>query len=127
MQVLRHILHCTVTFLPHFSLRLLVLSPESVGRFRDCFLNEKLQIVVYTRNGGGNREAYESVTNELRGHPQYVEDFDDDFDCTFAYYVFNVPTSIDRETMQELYEVTTKQVGTPRERFDRNADLLGED
>ena len=33
------------------------LSPSDMGRFRDCFISDG-QIVVYTRNGGGNRECW---------------------------------------------------------------------
>lgn len=76
-------------------LSMLRLTAAEVGRFRDCFLQRAesgaLEIVVYTRNGGGNREDYESVTSFLRAHPQYLRDQDDDFDCTYASYVFSVP------------------------------------
>jgi len=33
------------------------LSRDDVGRFRDCFVSDG-KIVVYTRNGGGNRECW---------------------------------------------------------------------
>lgn len=33
------------------------LSPDTVGRFRDCFISEGA-IAVYTRNGGGNRDCW---------------------------------------------------------------------
>lgn len=32
------------------------LKASDVGRFRDCYLTDKGEIAVYTRNGGGNRE-----------------------------------------------------------------------
>lgn len=66
-------------------------------RYRDCFvgMNGKPEydgkIVVYTRTGGGNREEYEADNNALARHPQYVTDFDDDFDSTFAWFIFDVP------------------------------------
>ena len=59
-------------------------------RFRDCFLNEEKQIVVLTRVGGNNRNCGfgEEV---LYKDPNFVKTYDDDFDSTYGYYVFNVP------------------------------------
>lgn len=59
-------------------------------RFRDCFLNELNQIVVLTRVGGNNRNSGfgEEV---LYKDPNFVDTYDDDFDSTYGYYVFNVP------------------------------------
>ena len=59
-------------------------------RFRDCFLNELNQIVVLTRVGGNNRNSGygEEV---LYKDPNFVDTYDDDFDSTYCYYVFNVP------------------------------------
>jgi len=62
-----------------------------VGRFRDVYLTSEPHIVVFTRNGGGNREDYADVTERLQAHPMYVRDWDDDFDCTYASYEFRVP------------------------------------
>lgn len=62
------------------------------GRFRDAYLNDKgSRIILYTRNGGGNREDYQYVFDLLRKHPHYVSDYDDDYDCTYAYIEFKVP------------------------------------
>lgn len=102
------------------------LNVRDVGRFRDCFLNEMLEIVVYTRNGGGNRDEFQPVLDRLKQHPLFLRDYDDDFDCTFAYYVFSAPTEIRKEDWQQIYEETTKAVGTPRERFARIMGKLGD-
>jgi hypothetical protein len=68
------------------------------GRFRDIyFQNEEgsePKIVLYTRNGGGNREWYQYVFELLENHPLYITDYDDDFDCTYAYIEFKAPESI---------------------------------
>jgi len=62
------------------------------GRFRDIYLNEDgTRIILYTRNGGGNREYYNYVFEILRQHPNYLEDYDDDYDSTYAYIEFSVP------------------------------------
>lgn len=59
-------------------------------RFRDCFLNNEKQIVVLTRVGGNNRNCGfgEEV---LYKDPNFVKTYDDEFDSTYGYYVFNVP------------------------------------
>jgi hypothetical protein len=62
------------------------------GRFRDIYLNEDAtKIILYTRNGGGNRETYQGVFDNLSTHPNYLENYDDEFDSTYAYIVFSVP------------------------------------
>ena len=83
-----------VTF---FVLPMLGKHPDEYPRFRDCFLGDKEHpeyddhIHVYTRTGGGNREAYQAENDEMRSMPDYVTDWDDSFDCTFASWVFRVP------------------------------------
>ena len=64
--------------------------PDEYPRFRDCFVNEENQIVVYTRVGGGNRNCGFNE-EELYKDPNFVNTYDDDFDNTYGYYVFNVP------------------------------------
>ena len=62
------------------------------GRFRSVFMEDGY-IVVHTRNGGGNREDYEDVFDEMSEHPWYSHDADDDFDCTYANIYFKIPES----------------------------------
>lgn len=78
------------------------------GRFRDIHVNEDgTRIVLLTRNGGGNREHWSFTHKNPEGadcrcpgciqeyvlpkHPNYVRDWDDDFDSTFAHTEFTVP------------------------------------
>lgn len=77
----------------------------SSGRFRDIYLNEDgTKIILYTRNGGGNREYCWNddkvsdcrcpacvMNHHLPKHPNYLTDYEDDFDPTYAYVVFSVP------------------------------------
>lgn len=67
--------------------------PDDYPRFRDCHvqMNEQNpEIHVYTRVGGGNRnEGY--AEEVLQSHPNFIRDFDDDFDNTYATYCFSVP------------------------------------
>ncbi len=63
---------------------------EDFGRFRNVYMEDGC-IVVHTRNGGGNREDYEDVFDEMSEHPWYSHDADDDFDCTYANIYFKLP------------------------------------
>lgn len=68
-------------------------NPQSFfPRFRDCWLgSDGDTIEIFTRVGGGNREDYECEIEALRDMPTYQLDYDDDFDCTYATFVFGVP------------------------------------
>ncbi len=82
------------------------------GRFRDIWVGEGGgTIILFTRNGGGNREyCCQSVVNPVEGqpakhesgclahtietlreHPQYIDDWDDESDATYAHFQFRVP------------------------------------
>lgn len=81
-----------VNFLAGALLPMLELDPESVPRFRDCWWDrERGMIVLHTRTGGGNREAYGEQNDVLAAHPQYKSDEDDDYDSTFANFYFSLP------------------------------------
>jgi len=86
-----------VTSATFFVLPMLGKHPDEYPRFRDCFLHDAEHpefdghIQVYTRTGGGNRESYESENADMQEHPEFVTDFDDSFDCTYATWVFRVP------------------------------------
>ncbi len=60
------------------------------GRFRNVYVEDGY-IIVHTRNGGGNREDYEDVFEEMAEHPWYSHDADDSFDCTYANIYFKLP------------------------------------
>lgn len=81
------------------------------GRYRDIYVTET-HIVVHTRNGGGNRDDYEYVFDEMSEHPLYAYDEDDDFDCTYANIYFNHPT----EHIDVLKEMAKGTI-TPSERW----------
>lgn len=64
----------------------------TAGRYRDCWLTEDGdRIIVFTRNGGDQRARYQTVLDELKTHPCWVRDWDDDFDSTYCYIEFEVP------------------------------------
>jgi len=88
-------------------LAMLGLTETDVGRFRDAFVAEG-KIVIYTRNGGGNREHYSWGDEPVEEGPEcgctgcvmtyripklkyYSHDRDDEFDCTYASVFFDFP------------------------------------
>jgi hypothetical protein len=96
---------------------------NTVGlRLRDAWLNpDGTKIIVLTRNGGGNRghtaDAYArgpscpcvgcAITFVLpQLHPDYIRDWDDDYDSTYAYVEFKVRVG---------YEDWCKQLATGQE------------
>lgn len=117
------------------------------GRFRDIYLNrDGTEIILYTRNGGGNRNCMETtdystekeresadsenckcpaciMNYNIPKHPNYVKDYDDDFDDTYAYIVFNVP-----EKYKELCKTvkTMKEPETIYQKYKNLIDLLKE-
>jgi hypothetical protein len=132
-----------------FILPMLGKHPDEYPRFRDCFVGamergktkdifgmpvikstkEKV-ISVYTRVGGSNRSEYSSEIGELRSMPNYLRDYDDDFDSTFATFVFSVPeqwqedfeslqngTSVSKEYLEEMKRVFPKLVDKLDETF----------
>lgn len=85
----------------------LELDPMACGRIRDCYLQRqesgKLEIHLLTRNGGGNRQEHEAITERLRRHPRFMRDYDEPHDTTYATYVFSIPDHIE----PQLREVVT--------------------
>lgn len=86
------------------TLTALNLTPDNIPRFRDAYYDaDKNCLVIYTRTGGGNREYYDEpglyygeektgpFNSDLVAHPEYIEDYDDDFDSTYAYFRFFIP------------------------------------
>ena len=87
------------------------------GRFRDIYIDKRENefiVVLYTRNGGGNREDHEDVFEALRKHPNYIRDYDDDFDCTYASIEFSVPKE-KFEIIEHIQSITGSK--TPMEKF----------
>ena len=101
-------------------LKMLNLTEDSFGRFRDAYLNEDgTNIIVYTRCGGGNRDYYEDVFSEMEKHPEYVKNYDDDYDCTYAYFVFNIPEKFRKQAKLMCDKTKPKNV---QEKFQEAID-----
>lgn len=71
--------------------------PDEYPRFRDCFLGQPENkeyndfIHVYLRIGGGNRPYHVEQIEALKAMPQYVTDFDDPNDTTYATFIYSIP------------------------------------
>ena len=94
-------------------LGVLELTSVDFGRFRDAYLTED-HLVVYTRCGGGNREAYEEVFEAMRDHPLYHYDEDDSFDSTYASFYFRHPEKY-HDTLVEIVNAIVTE--TPEEKW----------
>ena len=81
-------------------LHLLNKTKDEFGRFRNVYVQDNY-IVVHTRCGGGNREYYEDMFDDISNHPWYSHNQDDDFDCTYADIFFEVPHDV-REVLSTL-------------------------
>lgn len=102
--------------------------PDQYPRFRDCFI-EGNEIHVYTRVGGGNRDAGFGE-EELQSHPNFLRDFDDDYDSTYATYCFSIPDEWKNDfeliLNGKLNEVSSEYQLRVRNVFPKLADKLNE-
>lgn len=112
-----------------FILPMLGKHPDEYPRFRDCFIgglenadetdpfgiplkktSDEKVISIYTRVGGGNRDDYKSEIEQLQKLPNYLRDYDDDFDSTFATFVFSIPekwkADFDKITENKINEIS---------------------
>jgi hypothetical protein len=87
------------------------LKREELPRYRDCWWNGK-EVVLVTRSGGGNREAYQSINDALTFHAHYLRDEDNSFDSTYAIFYFRMP-----DEHAHIIPKLVAQVLTPAERW----------
>ena len=66
--------------------------PDDIQRFRDVILKKDDEhgyvVEILTRTGGANREAFPQPL--LISHKNYIKDYDDEYDCTYAHYIFKI-------------------------------------
>lgn len=106
-------------------LSMLELRRDMFGRYRDIFLNnDGTEAIVYTRVGGDNRSDWMDHIDVIRGHKYYIKDYDDDYDSTYAYFVFRIPekfhhitkpmaTGNDPLTIKEKFDKEMKEMEDP--------------
>jgi hypothetical protein len=111
------------------TLEVLKLTPGDIPRFRDAYFDaDENKLVIYTRTGGGNREYYGSpdgydnegyegpFNSDLEAHPNYIDDQDDDFDCTYAYFNFSIPDEF-KPIFEMFKSLGAGQESNPTEKF----------
>lgn len=103
-----------------FLLKCLGLTKNDIPRFRDCFIFNN-SICIYTRTGGGNREEYEDENNNLCCHPNYINDEDDEMDCTYANFFFSFPDDF-KDDLKALSENDKSHI--PSEKWKKLFDHL---
>lgn len=64
--------------------------PDEYPRFRDCGITKDNNIVILTRTGGPNRGSYGE--EEITKSPYFLKTYDADWDNTYGYYEFKVPS-----------------------------------
>lgn len=100
------------------------LNREMFPRYRDVFLcDDGNNVIVYTRIGGPNRNNYKQQIKNIKQHKQFITDYDDKHDNTYAYFKFKVlPEYIDTTkimfdeeplTVWELFERHLKRAQDP--------------
>ena len=87
-----------------------------IPRFRDVYLFQD-EIRILTRTGGGNRDDYIEENEFLRNWPGFIRDWDDDFDCTFAWWSYKWP---DDEELRANLQLVLDMIK------DKRPDLLPE-
>ena len=120
-------------------LAMLGTSRGEVPRFRDCYLTKE-GIVIHTRTGGGNRDAYEDeasyrecygvtddepigpFNSDLYRLPGFIRDEDSDFDSTYADFYYAVPEASAERARVWLAEHGTSM--TPGQKWDALFEAL---
>lgn len=97
---------------------------EEYPRFRDCFLEDGM-IAIYTRVGGLNRGAGFGE-EELYKDPNFVKTYNDSFDSTYGYYLFNAPekwkADFDLICSNRIKEVSDEYVNYVKEFYPKLAE-----
>lgn len=132
-----------------FILPMLGKHPDEYPRFRDCFIgglensdendlfgiplkktSDEKVISIYTRVGGGNRDSYKNEIEQLQKLPNYLRDYDDDFDSTFATFVFSIPekwkADFDKITENKINEISDEYKKEIKRVFPKIAEKFNE-
>lgn len=89
-------------------------------RFRDAYLSDdKKRVIVYTRIGGPNRQDYKDAIDILCTRNDYVTDYDDSFDNTYASFEFAIP-EYELNMVKETYK--NSDTSTGQEKMEKSLD-----
>lgn len=104
-----------------------------LGRFRDAFVYRD-EIVVYTRNGGPNRDCSKSREDcpccgcamkfRVPKHPDYLRDKDDTFDMTYASIWYRISPDLPPDLRAFLKGISRAEPWDPDARWKRALDQL---
>lgn len=81
----------TIFIAPAFGVK-----PFDFPCFRDCFIGDpkhpdtKDKLIVYTRTGGSNREAYKNDFDQFQSLDNFLFDYDDSLNNTYMHFVYEV-------------------------------------
>jgi len=104
----------------------LKLTPDDFARFRDAYFlkeNDVWKIGIYARVGGGNRESYPEVFDRMGHHADFEREFDDDFDSTYAHFIFH--PKLEEEVLETLNKNEAKITAShPQKKFQAALDSL---
>lgn len=90
-------------------LGMLSLTRKDFERYRDVYLNKGgTRIIVVARIGGTQKKYYKHVFKTIKKHPNYIKNYDDEFDQTYTYFEFSIP---------EKYAHTCKSFAPKEERL----------
>lgn len=105
-------------------LGMLGVNKEYFDRYRDIeLIHDGTRIQVFTRLGGGNRPDYKETWDKIRNHDLYIKDYDDDFDCTYAYIEYNIPDEF-KETAKKMFK---GEPATFKEKFEKELEDMNEE
>ena len=76
----------------------------AIPRFRDIYLFQD-EIRLLTRTGGGNRPDYEEENTALRSRSDFIKDWDDGFDSTFAWWAYKWPEDWNEQLQHVLEQI----------------------
>jgi hypothetical protein len=107
---------------------MLDIDSRAVPRFRDCYLARsstgELEIHLYTRSGGDNREDLGDQNRNLTQHPSYISDEDAKHDPTYAIFRFRIPSEFIEGITSFVAETPDAVPRSPAERFEEFLEAM---
>lgn len=78
-----------------------------IPRLRDVYLYPE-EIRILTRTGGGNRDEYAVDNDWLRSFDNFLRDWDDEYDSTYAWWAYSWPDAW-RPQLQHMLETIQEE------------------
>ena len=85
-------------------LGMLGVNKEYFNRFRAIELIEKCtKFRVFIKLERRKKHRINEIWDKIRSNRLYIKDYDDDFDCTYAYIEYNIPDEF-KETAKKMFK-----------------------